>query len=171
MANRGQYDSPRVNKSGAFKGGVGGTKPSPPRKTSAIRGGREPGENPKENKTGAFKGGVGGATQTPARKPYDRRAQALAASDNNKDKVDTTTSGPGRPAPSSNKTSSSSSGSNRTAPAPPGSLNFFMQKTGGRKNAAYTLYKRYKQAQRRGVVSKQSPFPKAGVKPGNDRSD
>ena len=36
------------------------------------------------------------------------------------------------------------------APAPPGSLNYFMKKAGGRKNAAYTMYKKYKQAQRRG---------------------
>lgn len=35
-------------------------------------------------------------------------------------------------------------------PAVPGTLNYFMQKTGGRKNAAYTMYKKYKQAQRRG---------------------
>lgn len=38
----------------------------------------------------------------------------------------------------------------KRAPAVPGTLNYFMQKTGGRKNAAYTMYKKYKQAQRRG---------------------
>lgn len=38
----------------------------------------------------------------------------------------------------------------KRAPAVPGTLNYFMRKTGGRKNAAYTMYKKYKQAQRRG---------------------
>lgn len=38
----------------------------------------------------------------------------------------------------------------KAVPAAPGSLNYFMKKANGRKNAAYTMWKRYKQDQRRG---------------------
>lgn len=41
-------------------------------------------------------------------------------------------------------------GGEKKAPPAPGSLNYFMRKAGGRKNAAYQMYKKHKQAQRRG---------------------
>jgi len=76
---------------------------------------------------------MGGSRQVTRRGGEDKSKGARESGDAAKRLADQVAQGPG---------------GEKKAPAAPGSLNYFMRKAGGRKNAAYQMYKNYKKNQK-----------------------
>jgi hypothetical protein len=155
------------NKSGIFAGGstTSGTSKTPEKGPMGQR--ERMGYLAEAAKSKTFRGGVGGSGTSPKSGMYGsgKDRKYVDVPEPNKDSRKGAEAFKGGPTGSGSMTAadkkrdagrggSHSSGSGGSATAAPGSLNYFMQKTGAdgkgnAKNRAYTLYKRAQQNKRR----------------------